>query len=63
MKNILKKAGYVSIEVVIVAGVVLCAGIFAVATFVNKGKSASDKANKQIDSSLTAADDAVKPTV
>lgn len=38
MKKLLEKAGYVSIEVVVVAGIILLAGLVAVAKFVTTVK-------------------------
>lgn len=42
MKNI-KKLGYISIELVIVAGVVLAFGLIGVMKFVKQGKQASQE--------------------
>mgnify|MGYP003335956208 CR=1 FL=1 len=39
------KKGYISIELVIVAGIVLVFGLFAVTRFINQGKAASEKQN------------------
>ena len=55
MKKLLQKAGYVSIEVVVVAGIILLAGIIAVGKFVTNGKTATNKANDKINSALTEA--------
>ena len=43
MKKLLEKAGYVSIEVVVVAGIILLAGLVAVAKFVTTGKTATNE--------------------
>ena len=53
MKNVLKKAGFISIEFMIIAGIVLLIGVVAVSSFATKGKSASTKANTAIDSAFT----------
>jgi len=45
----MKKAGYISIELVIVAGIVLVVGIVAITTFTQKGRTASNAANNKID--------------
>ena len=42
LKAIAKK-GYISIELVIVAGLVLVFGLFAVSRFVNQGNTANEK--------------------
>lgn len=55
MKNLLKKAGYVSIELVIVAGIVLVVGMVAVTAFTSKAGSASDSANTKINDAFTEA--------
>jgi len=60
MKNLMKKAGYISIELVIVAGIVLVVGIVAITTFTQKGRTAANAANDKInkaflDSEVTTA--------
>ena len=52
MKNLMKKAGYVSIEVVIVAAIILLVGLVAVTAFATKGNSASNEAMDAIDTAL-----------
>lgn len=61
MKNLLKKAGYISIELVIVAGIVLVVGIVAITQFTSKGNTASAKANDSIDAAFTEAGVTPKP--
>lgn len=58
MKKLLEKAGYVSIEVVVVAGIILLAGILAVSKFVSTGQGATQDANNQISKSLNMAKNA-----
>ena len=53
MKNLMKKAGYVSIEVVIVAAIILLVGIVAVTAFASKGNDASNEAMDAIDTALS----------
>jgi uncharacterized protein (UPF0333 family) len=60
MKKLLEKAGYVSIEVVVVAGIILLAGILAVSKFVSTGQGATQDANNQISKSLNMAKNAYK---
>ncbi|MCR0317214.1 hypothetical protein MKA27_20870 [[Clostridium] innocuum] len=60
-KNLFKKAGYISIEVIIVAGVILAIGLFAVTTFTSKGKTATDKANTSIDGALNQMNNSTAP--
>lgn len=55
MKKLLEKAGYVSIEVVVVAGIILLAGLIAVTKFVATGKDATKKSNQKITDTLTNA--------
>ena len=55
MKKLLEKAGYVSIEVVVVAGIILLAGLVAVAKFVTTGKTATNQSNKKIEDTLKEA--------
>ena len=55
MKKLLKKAGYISIELVIVAGIVLVVGIVAITTFTSKGNTASATANNKIDEAFNTA--------
>ena len=52
MKNLMKKAGYVSIEVVIVAAIILLVGLVAVTGFASKGNAASNEAMDAIDTAL-----------
>ena len=52
MKNLMKKAGYVSIEVVIVAAIILLVGLVAVTAFATKGNDASNQAMDAIDTAL-----------
>lgn len=47
MRNI-KKLGYISIELVIVAGVVLAFGLIGVMKFVKQGKTASEEQTKAL---------------
>lgn len=58
MKKLLEKAGYVSIEVVVVAGIILLAGILAVSKFVSTGQGATTDANNEISKSLNMAKNA-----
>ena len=60
MKKLLEKAGYVSIEVVVVAGIILLADILAVSKFVSTGQGATQDANNQISKSLNMAKNAYK---
>lgn len=55
MKKLLEKAGYVSIEAVVVAGIILLAGLVAVAKFVTTGKTATNQSNKKIEDTLNEA--------
>lgn len=55
MKKLLEKAGYVSIEIVVVAGIILLAGLIAVAKFVATGKNATNQANGKMNSTLENA--------
>lgn len=55
MKKLLEKAGYVSIEVVVVAGIILLAGILAVGTFVKQGQDATSESNTAIGTALNNA--------
>ena len=49
LKAIAKK-GYISIELVIVAGLVLVFGLFAVSRFVSQGSEANEKQQDALDS-------------
>lgn len=52
MRNI-KKLGYISIELVIVAGVVLAFGLIGVMKFVKQGKQASEEQDKALNDVYT----------
>ena len=67
MRNI-KKLGYISIELVIVAGVVLAFGLIGVMKFVKQGKQASTEQSNALQSvysdmsSLRAYNESSNPT-
>lgn len=50
------KKGYISIELVIVAGVVLVFGLFAVNKFVKQGNAASTKMSNALEATLSDID-------
>ena len=51
------KKGYISIELVIVAGIVLVFGLFAVTRFINQGKEASNRQNDAMSDAFNNLDE------
>lgn len=54
MKDLMK-AAYISIELVIVAGIVLVFGLFAINKFVKQGQTAASDSNSAIEKALSQA--------
>lgn len=58
MKNLLNKLGYVSIEIVIIAGIILIAGVVAVMKFTSTGQKATTDTNTKINEALNLSGNA-----
>ena len=54
MKSLMK-LGYVSVEVIVVAAVVIIGGLAGVSAFLKNGQSAQDRASKTMNNAITNA--------